>query len=207
MTYVSYIFCIDPCNECVNILNSTCEPQLDGSVNCICPTGYNGTSCDNYIGGCIPNPCMNNGSCHQDIPGNFTCSCPSPLSGRLCEVDTVNDCDTVFNPCANNGTCMDNINGYSCVCADGFTSTNCTVNIDDCDPNPCMNGGSCEDLINDYDCQCVSGYAGSDCNSKGFSCTVMYSFCIASKFDLGSLAYRTVGFICEILIFAIFARC
>ena len=162
ITYID--FYPDPCDECV--INSTCEAQPDGSINCVCPTGYNGTNCDNYIGVCIPNPCMNNGSC-QDIPASFTCSCPSPLSGRLCEVDTVNDCDTVLNPCANNGTCMDNINGYSCVCDDGFTSTNCTVNIDDCDPNPCMNGGSCGDLINDYVCQCASGYAGENCSFEG----------------------------------------
>ena len=109
---------------------------------------------------------MNNGSC-QVIPGNFTCSCPSPLSGRLCEVDTVNDCDTVFNPCANNGTCLDNINAYDCLCVAGFTSTNCTVNIDECDPNPCMNGGSCEDYVNEYSCQCVSGYVGENCTFKG----------------------------------------
>ena len=154
----------DPCDECV--INSTCEPQSDGSVNCVCPAGYNGTNCNNYIGMCIPNPCMNNGSC-QDTTGNFTCSCPFPLSGILCEVDTVNDCDTVLNPCANNGTCLDNINGYTCVCADGFTSTNCTVNIDDCDPNPCMNGGSCEDRTNDYVCQCTSGYTGENCSIEG----------------------------------------
>ena len=72
------------------------------------------------------------------------------------------------NPCVNNGTCVDNINGYSCVCADGFTSTNCTVNINDCDPNPCMNGGSCDDLIDDYICLCSSGYTGKNCSSEGF---------------------------------------
>jgi len=107
---------------------------------------------------------MNNGSC-QDIPGNFNCSCPFPLSGRLCEIDTVNNCN--INPCANNGTCTDNINGYTCECVDGFTSTNCTVNIDDCDPNPCMNGGSCVDVINDYMCECVSGYTGRNCSIEG----------------------------------------
>ena len=142
---------LDPCDECV--FNSTCEPQSDGSVNCVCPAGYNGTSCNNYIGMCIPNPCMNNGSC-QDITRNFTC-------------DTVNDCDSVLNPCTNSSTCMGDINGYTCVCVGGFTSTNCTVNIDDCDPNPCMNGGSCEDLINDYICSCTSGYTGEDCSSEG----------------------------------------
>ena len=141
-----FIFCSDPCDKCVS--NSGCEPQSDGSVKCVCPTGYNGTNCNISVGVCDPNRYMNNGSC-QDILGNFTCSCPSPLSGILCVVDTVNDCYMILNPCANNGTCIDNISGYDCLCADGFTSTNCTVNIDDCDSNPCMNSGSCVDLINE----------------------------------------------------------
>ena len=133
---------------------------------CLCP-GYNGINCNNYIGVCISNPCTNNGNCQDINPRNLTCTCPSPLSGRLCEVDTVNDCDSTLNPCANIGTCIDNVNGYSCVCPDGFTFTNCTVNIDDCDPNPCTNGGSCEDLINDYTCKCPPGYTGENCSFEG----------------------------------------
>ena len=62
---------------------------------------------------------------------------------------------------------MDNISGYDYLCADGFTSTNCTVNINDCDTNPCMNSGICVDLINDYICQCISGYARKNCTVKG----------------------------------------
>ena len=80
------------------------------------------------------------------------------------------------NPCVNNGTCVDDINGYSCVCADGFTSTNCTVNIDDCDPNPCMNAGSCEDLIDDYMCLCTSGYTGKNCSSEGFKWLIIMHY-------------------------------
>ena len=115
-----FYFCLDPCDECVS--NSTCEPQSDGNVNCVCPTGYNGTNCNNYIGVCIPNPCMNNGNC-QDIPVSFKCLCPLPLSGRLCEVDTINDCDP--NPCMNGGSCKDLIDRYICQCALGYAGRDC----------------------------------------------------------------------------------
>ena len=71
----------DPCGDCV--VNSTCVRESDGSVNCICPAGYNGTNCSNYIGMCIPNPCMNNGNC-QDLINNYTCQCTSGYAGRNC---------------------------------------------------------------------------------------------------------------------------
>ena len=50
------IFCSDPCDECVT--NSTCRPQNDGNVNCVCLPGFNGTNCNNFIGLCIHNPCI-----------------------------------------------------------------------------------------------------------------------------------------------------
>ena len=166
--YVHYapFYCIyaDPCDECA--INSFCKPQLDGSVYCVCPIGYNGTNCDNYIGMCMPNPCMNDGECEEDIPGNFTCSCPTPLSGRLCEVDTIDDCDPATNPCANNATCVDRIDGYTCICPDGFTDTNCTFPFDTgvCSRNPCRNGGRCQELSGDnFTCSCPPPLSGRLC--------------------------------------------
>ena len=78
-------FCSDPCDECV--INSTsCEPQNDGSVNCVCPANYNGTSCNNYIGMCIPNPCMNGGSC-EDLINNYICQCTPDYTGENCSIE------------------------------------------------------------------------------------------------------------------------
>ena len=37
----------------------------------------------------------------------------------------INDCDG--NPCSNAGTCNDIVNGFTCVCAPGWTGATCTT--------------------------------------------------------------------------------
>ena len=112
-------FLLDPCNECT--INSTCEPQLDGSVNCVCPTGYNGTSCSNYIGQCISNPCANNGTCMDNVNG-YSCVCADGFTSTNCTIN-IDDCDP--NPCMNGGKCQGLINNYVCQCASGYAGRNC----------------------------------------------------------------------------------
>ena len=65
-------------------------------------------------------------------------------------------------PCANGAGCVDVLNGYACVCTDGFDGIDCEVNIDDCDPNPCAHG-TCVDYIDEYACECEAGYQGTNC--------------------------------------------
>ena len=79
-------FYSDPCNECV--INSTCDPQSDGSVNCVCPAGYNGTSCNNYINMCNPNPCMNGGSC-KNLINDYICQCAPGYIRRNCSSEGI----------------------------------------------------------------------------------------------------------------------
>ena len=91
-TYIAlFILVTDPCDGCVR--NSTCEPQPDGSVECICP-GYNGRNCDNYRS-CHSDPCMNGGIC-TEIVGNFTYTCVLLVTGRFCEVDPDDECNPAF---------------------------------------------------------------------------------------------------------------
>ena len=76
-----------------------------------------------------------------------------------CEAD-IDECFVYSYPCENNGTCYDLVNDYMCICLEGFTGENCSINIDDCILNPCENNGTCIDLVNDYTCNCIDGYIG-----------------------------------------------
>ncbi|KAH3846512.1 hypothetical protein DPMN_088814, partial [Dreissena polymorpha] len=66
--------------------------------------------------------------------------------------------------CYGNSLCIANLanNTADCRCQDGYTGTNCNINIDECRSNPCSNGGTCKD-INKYQCQCANGYFGNHC--------------------------------------------
>ena len=69
------------------------------------------------------------------------------------------------SPCENGGTCVDQVNGFICLCDDGYKGAQCEHNPDDCNPNPCLNGGTCTDDINSYTCTCSPGYEGLTCGS------------------------------------------
>ena len=51
--------------------------------------------------------------------------------GPTCGND-INEC--VENPCQNGGTCRNLVPGHICDCVPGFTSSDCSVNIDNCTP-------------------------------------------------------------------------
>ena len=44
----------------------------------------------------------------------------------------INECSSV--PCHNDGTCLDQLNGYICLCANGYSGTECAGDSNGCDP-------------------------------------------------------------------------
>jgi len=42
----------------------------------------------------------------------------------MCSTD-IDDCE--YDPCQNHGTCIDKINGFSCLCAPGYTDKECST--------------------------------------------------------------------------------
>ncbi|XP_025835498.1 protein crumbs isoform X2 [Agrilus planipennis] len=147
---------------CLN--EGTCHvPPGSNRAECVCPSGFTGTKCENNINDCSPNPCQNNGKC-VDGKNNFTCDCSyTGYEGPLCE-NNVNECRN--NPCLNHGTCFDTYGSYICQCLEGFDGKNCQNSINECLSYPCLNHGQCLDKRGGYECQCLPGFAGINCEME-----------------------------------------
>lgn len=64
--------------------------------------------------------------------------------------------------------------GSLCLCADGFTGSDCSVDVNECSANPCGNGGSCIDGVNEYQCACLPPWTGKTC-AQGIAC-ILFAF-------------------------------
>ncbi|KAI0980665.1 hypothetical protein GJ496_011364 [Pomphorhynchus laevis] len=90
----------------------------NGSYECCCSPGWNGTNCDQDIDECaIANICENNGTC-TNKPGGYNCNCTRGWQGQNC-TDDINECISNETICHNNGTCINTMGGYNCSCAKG----------------------------------------------------------------------------------------
>lgn len=78
-----------------------------------------------------------------------TCHCKIFL---LLQVN-INDCS--IGACANGGDCIDLVDGFECVCQQGWEGQRCDVPINYCISNPCQNDGLCIPVFGDFFCKYV----------------------------------------------------
>lgn len=73
----------------------------------------------------------------------------------------VDDCASM--PCQNGGTCTDGVNSYTCMCATGYSGTNCETDIDECTLNTdnCDTNATCSNTMGSFTCACNAGYNGN----------------------------------------------
>ena len=153
----------DP-NPCHN--GGTCNVVANG-YTCQCSTGYTGVDCEDIIGGCLDDECMNGASCHDN---GLTCDCPSFAAGRYCEVfcphgntgerceQETDFCQSNTSVCLNGGTCINTKAGAVCNCPPTQFGDHCELN---CLNSSCANGGTCSPDLGV--CQCDDGFDGPQC--------------------------------------------
>lgn len=69
------------------------------------------------------------------------------------------------DPCSNRGVCVESqsMNGYSCICAKGYTGNTCDVIGDSCTVGAC-NSGACLNTETGMQCLCPANRTGSHCD-------------------------------------------
>ncbi|OQV23975.1 Protocadherin-like wing polarity protein stan [Hypsibius exemplaris] len=123
---------------------------------------------------CLHEPCPNFEQCRAvqkftAAPSRFTvtdtfffrsvhsvsavsCNCPTGFTGMA----VPNACDTEINmcfsnPCGANGTCVSTEGSYNCICAEGFTGSQCEINLET---------SGCSDAICAVPAKCAFGING-----------------------------------------------
>ncbi|CAF4535527.1 unnamed protein product [Rotaria sp. Silwood1] len=168
-------------STCLN--GGTCIQLFNGTLVCMCPTGYTGLRCEMYTTLCIPNPCQSNGTCIPSGTTGYVCICPPNFTGPQCNLVT-NPC--LYLPCLNSGTCVPLQNGgYQCICLPTFTGTQCQTILNPCLSTPC-NSGTCVSINNGlaYICNCPPQLTGPTCliaNPCGFQPCLNGGTCVLSS--------------------------
>ncbi|XP_066925954.1 protein eyes shut homolog [Clytia hemisphaerica] len=143
--------------------NGSCI-KSNTNFTCDCVYPWTGRHCQDLIDVCIDKkPCLNNGSCISGPDSlSYTCNCTFPYNGTGCQYHV---CDIAF-PC-HNGTCMKTHGGFQCQCNPGFTSQDCSTDINEClVDDVCQNNGACVNMVGNFSCVCGEEYTGRLCEKK-----------------------------------------
>uniref|UniRef100_A0AAR2KS92 Protein eyes shut homolog n=1 Tax=Pygocentrus nattereri TaxID=42514 RepID=A0AAR2KS92_PYGNA len=158
----------DPCdlynNPCLH--NSTCRPRPDGTAECLCPSGFEGSRCEIDTNECGSSPCQNQGHCVDGV-NSYYCYCKPGFSGQHCEED-INEC--VSNPCQNQGLCQDLVNSFRCSCPPGYFGAVCDLDVNECEVSPCLHDGVCINKPGGFACVCQPGFSGTWCELNVDEC-------------------------------------
>uniref|UniRef100_A0A914WFQ8 Uncharacterized protein n=1 Tax=Plectus sambesii TaxID=2011161 RepID=A0A914WFQ8_9BILA len=62
---------------------------------------------------------------------------------------------------------------HVCICVPGYTSKDCSTDIDECASTPCKHKGTCTDELNSFSCNCTKGFFGETCEDDIDECASM----------------------------------
>ncbi|XP_059144240.1 tolloid-like protein 2 [Physella acuta] len=181
--------CTIDINECVESPTSVCPSEysvcrnLPGSFECVCETGITANDTGLCVGkvGCQKN-CSHVCGVNASQPEQELCFCPvgSKLlnaSDTTCVANSIvatyflspkcsnlthgKNCALSCNCKSNTTASCDNRMG-TCYCLPGWTSQNCSVDINECLYTSCGLYSYCTNTPGSYKCSCYSGYILSD---------------------------------------------
>jgi hypothetical protein len=101
---------IQPCESVACDNGGTCVSGDPFSYECLCPPGFNGSSCQENLNIC---GCENGGTCISDELLNLECRCPEGFGGSRCELD-INEC-LLESTCAVGLFCVNEEPGFRCL--------------------------------------------------------------------------------------------